>query len=140
MDVRVPGPEYLDICRKGVTLTSLPIGSERKELLSGLRFCLLGHLGTVKKQAMTHGIVKELILDLLGLIRDNDQSETLLRTHSQLPNCFVIVKDEKDLIFATGSTDEISFFNSQARNKREKKNESQYSDIAKRFGAGGSNF
>ena len=36
----------------------------------------------------------------------HDQADTLMKTHSRLPNCFVLVKDEEDLVIATGSVQE----------------------------------
>ena len=69
-----------------------------------------------------------------------------MNTHSHLPNCFVIVKDEKDLIVGTGSTNEIKDLKPKQRRRsssstRDGGNEpSQHSNVAKRFAAGGFKF
>ena len=145
MGIKVPGPEYLEICRKEITFPRIEIGSERN-VLGGLRFCLLGRLGTWKKQTLTHDNVKQMIENMGGMVLDNDRADVLMNTHSQLPNCFVIVKDEKDLIMGTGSTEEINDLKSKPRRRgssatRGSENEpSQYSNIAKRFAAGGFKF
>ena len=53
MDIHVPGPEYLDFCRKEPPITAIAIGCQDNPL-SGLRFCLLGRLSTWKKHTLTH--------------------------------------------------------------------------------------
>ena len=80
------------------------------------------------------------------MVLDNDGAAVLMSTHSQLPNCFVIVKDEKDLIIGTGSTDEINDLRSKPRRRSDSASRdsnskpSQYSIIAKRFAVGGFKF
>ena len=72
-----------------------------------------------------------------GIVLDNDRAGVLMNTHSQLPNCFDIVKDEKDLIIGTGLTDEIKYLKPKPRGRsssstRDGENEpSQHSVVAK---------
>ena len=140
--IQVPGPEYLEICRKEITIPKLAIGA-KKNVLAGLRFCLLGRLGTWKRQTLTHDNVKQMVENMGGIVFDNDRAGVLMNTHSHLPNCFVIVKDEKDLIIGTGSTNEIKDLKPKQRRRsssstRDGENEpSQHSNVAKRFAAGG---
>ena len=80
-----------------------------------------------------------------GNVLENEQADVLMSTHSQLPNCFVLVKNEKDLILGTGSTEKINDMKKPRKRgasaTREGENEpSQYSKIAKRFAAGGFKF
>ena len=144
MGIDVPGPEYLNICRKEPHGTTIAIGFQENPL-SGLRFCLLGRLGTWKKHNLTHDMVKQLIINMGGTVLENEQADVLMSTHSQLPNCFVLANDEKDLILGTGSKEEISDMKKPRKRgtsaTREGRNEtSQYSKIAKRFAAGGFKF
>ena len=87
-----------------------------------------------------------MVENLGGIVFDNDRAGVLMNTHSHLPNCFVIVKDEKDLIIGTGSTDEIKDLKPKSRRRsssstRDGENEpSQHSNVAKRFAAGGFKF
>ena len=144
MGIDVPGPEYLDICRKEPPVTTIAIECQENPL-SGLRFCLLCRLGTWKKHTLTYDMVKQLIINMGGTVLENEQADVLMSTHSQLPNCFVLVKDEKDLILGTGSTEEINDMKKPRKRgssaTQEGGNEpSQYSKIAKEFAAGGFKF
>ena len=137
-DIDVPGPEYLDICRKEPPLTAIAIGCQENSL-SGLRFSLLGRLGSWNKHILTHDMVKNLIINLGGTFLENEQADVLMSTHSQLPNCFVL-KDEKDLILC--STEEINDMKKPKKRESSATREfgiepSQYSKIAKLFAAGG---
>ena len=104
-----------------------------------------------------------------GIFIEHDQADTLMKTHSRLPNCFVLVKDEEDLVIATGSVQEIeelkkkrplakkikrsksSLSTSQSSDSdsqypssqftaRQKKETAQYSQIAQKFAQGGLTF
>ena len=145
MNVQFPGPEYLEICPKEITIPKVAIGT-KQNVLAGLSFCLLGRLGTWKRQTLTHDNVKQMIEDMGGIVLDNDRAGVLMSTHSHLTNWFVIVKDEKDLIIGTGSTNEIKDLKPKRRRRspsstRDGENEpSQHSIVAKRFAAGGFKF
>ena len=102
-------------------------------------------LGYLEKHTLTHDMVKQLIINMRGTVLENEQDDVLMSTHSQLPNCFVLVKNEKDLILGTGFTEEINDMKKPGKRgasaTREGGNEpSQYSKIAKRFAAGGFKF
>ena len=145
LNIQVPGPEYLEICRKEITVSKLAIGA-KQNVLAGMRFCLPGRLGTWKRQTLTHGNVKQLVEKMGGIVLDNVRAGLLMNTHSHLPNCFVIVKDEKDLIIVAGSTNQINVLKQKSRRRsssstRDGENEpSQHSIVAKRFAAGGFKF
>ena len=81
-----------------------------------------------------------------GNVFDNDRAGVLMNTHSDLPNCFVFVKHEKDLIIGIRSIDEKNAFKSKPGRQssplaRDGENEpSQLSNVAKRFAAGSFEF
>ena len=52
-----------------------------------------------------------------GIVIDNDRTGVLINTLSQLPNCFVFVKFEKDLVIGTGVTDELNDLKSKTRQR-----------------------
>ena len=142
--MEVSGPEYLEYCRREPPLTAIAIGSQENPI-SGLRFCLLGRLGAWKKQTLTHEMVEQIIIKMGRTVLENDQANVLMSTHSQLPNCFVLVKDEKDLIIGTGSTEEINVLRTPRNRGSSATREgaiepSHYSKIAKRLAAGGFKF
>ena len=105
MDIDVPGPEYHDICREEPPLTAIAIGCQENPS-SGLILCLLGHLGTLEKTYSNtwHG---EILDYQYG--RNCSRKWTSWRVDEHpftVLNCFVVVKDEKDLIL--DSTEEIN--------------------------------
>ena len=103
---------YLDICRVPLTLPRLAVGEKRefRDLLRGLRFLIAGcftkfTIGPKKK--LTQGILKDYILDMGGVVYDKEKAETLMRSHSNILNFYVVIKDEEDLVNATGDTQQI---------------------------------
>ena len=94
MNIQVPVPEYHKICRKEIIIPKLAIGA-KENVLAGMRFCLFGPLGIWKSQTLTHYNVKQMVENMGWIVLDNDRAGVLMNTNSQLPNCFVIVKDEK---------------------------------------------
>ena len=89
-------------------------------------------------------MVKYLIISMEGTVLENEQADVLMSTHSQLPKCFVLVKDEKDLILGTGSTEEINDMKKPKKrvisNTEGGIESSQYSKKARWLAAGGFNF
>ena len=168
LNAKYPGPTYLEICKTPISSTSLAIGKSRPEsqLLSGMRFTSIGRLGVVDGLSLTKDILIKLINEMGGIFIEHDQADTLMKTHSRLPNCFVLVKDEEDLVIATGSVQEVEELKKKKpkkgnRNKsrhstssdsdsqypsssqftaRQKKETAQYSQIAQKFAQGGLTF
>ena len=145
MNIQVPGPEYLEICCKELTIPKLAIRA-KQNVLDGIRFCLLGRLGTWKIQTLTHDNVKQMVENMGGIVFDNDRNGVLMNTHSHLPDCFVIVKDENDLNIRTEATEEPKDLKPKPRRRsssstRDGENEpSQHSIVAKQFAAVGFKF
>ena len=145
MKIQVSGSECLEMWRKEITIPKLAFGVMQNDL-AGLRICLLGCLGTWKRQNLTHDNVKQMIKNMGQIVFDNDRAGVLMNTHSHLLNCFVIVKDEKDLIIDTGSTDEINDLipkpsrRSSSSTRGGENEPSKHSIVAKRFAAGGFKF
>ena len=98
-----------------------------------------------KKQTLTHEIVKQMIIKMGGTVLENEKANVLMSTHSQLPNCFVLVQDEKDLIIGTVSTEELNVvqkprYRGSSTTRDGAIKPSQYSKIAKQLAAGGFKF
>ena len=98
LDAKYPGPTYLEICKTPISSTSLAIGKSHpdSQLLSGMRFTSIGRLGVVDGISLTKDVLIKLINEMGGIFTEHDQAATLMKTHSRLPNCFVLVKDEED--------------------------------------------
>ena len=166
LDAKYPGPTYLEICKTPISSTSLAIGKSHpdSQLLSGMRFTSIGRLGVVDGISLTKDVLIKLINEMGGIFIEHDQADTLMKTHSRLPNCFVLVKDEEDLVIATGSVQEIeelkkkmppakklklstsqssdsdSQYPSSQLTAKQKKETAQYSQIAQKFAQGGLTF
>ena len=171
LDAKYPGPTYLEICKTPISSTSLAIGKSHpdSQLLSGMRFTSIGRLGVVDGISLTKDVLNKLINEMGDIFIEHNQADTLMKTHSRLPNCFVLVKDEEDLVIATGSVQEIedlkkkrqpakknrrskpSLSTSQSSDSdsqypsskftaRQKKETAQYSQIAQKFAKGGLTF
>ena len=72
-----------------------------------MRFTSTGRLGIVDGVLLTKVILIKLINEMGGIFIEQDHADTLMKTHSRLPNCFVLVKDKKDLVNATGYLQEV---------------------------------
>ena len=129
-----------------------------------MRFTSIGRLGVVVGISLTKDVLIKLINEMGGIFIEHDQADTLMKTHSQLPNCFVLVKDAEDLVIATGSVQEIeelkkkmppakklrlstsqssdldSQYPSSQLTAKQKKETAQYSQIAQKFPQGGLTF
>ena len=76
---------------------------------------------------------------------ENEPADVLMSTHSQLPSCFVLAKDEKDLVLGTGSTEETNDMKKPRKRGSSATREvgiepSLYSKVANPFAAWGFNF
>ena len=169
LDAKYPGPTYLEFSKTPISSTSLAIGKLHPEsqLLRGMRFTSIGKLGVTDGISLTKDVLIKLINEVGGIFIEHDQADTLRKTRSRLPNCFVLVKDKEDLIFATGSLQEVEELKKKMpektnRNKsrhstsqspdsdsqypssqftaRQKKETAQYSQIAQKFAQGGLTF
>ena len=106
LGAKYPGPTYLENCKIPISSTSLAIGKSHPEsqLLSGVGCTSIGRLGVVD------GVSKDILIKFInkmgGIFIEHDHAHTLMKTHSRLSNCFFLVKDEEDLVIATGSVQE----------------------------------
>ena len=51
-------------------------------------------------------MVEKWIHDLGGTVLTKNNAQTILRGHSKTPNCFVLLKDDKDLVKGTMTVEE----------------------------------
>ena len=85
---------YNDICLQPVSCASIAVGEtrDRKYRFLGLYFFVVGHFGSMKNEDIQNAIT-----DMSGTVCTKPSAETLLLSHSTCPNCFVVMKDEKEL-------------------------------------------
>lgn len=98
----IPDPSpYLEVCKLTIPIPSIAVGANRplRHRLDGLRFVVCGNFS--KTEPGTQGVVSTWIRELGGKVLENDTALRLVRLRSKTPNCFVIVKNDKDLIKAT---------------------------------------
>ena len=114
-------------------------------LLQGLRFCVVGKFSipiqgniqgpktpitpkTPKTQnpkpktpkhpgppTINQPEMKQIISELGGTVLDSEQAKTLISSHSSLPNCFVVLKDNEDLLLSTGNDEDVAFLRQKGR-------------------------
>ena len=112
-----PIPLYLQVCQKSLEFLKFAVGEKRPSspLLSGLRFYVLGTFGCTaaavagkkaKPSLAPKAMVKKWIHDLGGTVLTKDNAQTILRGHSKTPNCFLLLKDDKDLVKGTMTAEE----------------------------------
>ena len=91
---------YLDICRTPMALPCLAVGEKREfcDLLRGLRFTIVDRF----KRGLTQDFLKDRISEMGGVVYEKGNAENIMESHSNILNFYVIVKDEEDLINATG--------------------------------------
>ena len=96
---------YLDICRTPLTLPCLAVGEKRTfcDLLRGLRFTIVGRF----KRGLTQDFLKDRIFEMEGVVYEKENAENIMKSHSNILNIYVIVKDERDLINATGDKHQL---------------------------------
>lgn len=97
-DCSTPAISYSDIVGKVPPAPKLDLGAEREKrsLLLGMRFLVLGHfVNTTQKK------LEASIKSLGGQIMSMDSALLLLRKHSCTPHCYVVLQDDKVLQQAT---------------------------------------
>ena len=85
---------YNDICLQPVSCASIAVGEthNKKHRFLGLYFFVVGNFGSMKNEAIQNAIT-----EMGGTVCTKASAETLLFLHSTCPNCFVVMKDEKEL-------------------------------------------
>ena len=96
---------YLDLCRTPLALPCLAVGETREfgDLLRGLRFTIVGRF----KRGLTQDFLKDRISEMGGVVYEKENAENIMKSHSNILNFYVIVKDEEDLINATGDKHQL---------------------------------
>ena len=95
--------------KKNLEFPKVAVGEKRPSslMLSGLRFYVLGTFGftaaavagkKAKPNLAPQAMVEKWIHDLGGTVLTKDNAQTILRRHSKTPNCFLLLKDDKDLV------------------------------------------
>ena len=94
---------YNDICLQPVSCASIAVGETRnkKNRFLGLYFFVVGNFGSKKNED-----VQNAITEMGGTVCTKASAETLLFSHSTCPNCFVVMKDEKELRKSTDTLKE----------------------------------
>lgn len=116
-DIQDNNNSFNKICAKKVEEPTLAIGlrKEKNTLFMGLRFYVHGSFGGITSsdgKKITNEILSSFIVDFGGMSLQKSSLETLLARHSDLPHCYVVVKDATELQLATGSqTDQSSVEN-----------------------------
>ena len=84
-------------------------------LLFDLRFYMLGTFGRrasavagkrTEPNLARQAVVEKWTHDLGGTVLTKDNAQTILRCHSDTPNCFVLLKNEKGLVKGTLTVEE----------------------------------
>ena len=100
-------PPYLKICQKSLVFPKLAVGEKRQSslLLSRLQFYVLGTFGCTaaavagkktKPNLAPQAMVEKWIHDSGGTVLPKDNAQTILRGRSRTPNCFLLLKDDKN--------------------------------------------
>ena len=91
---------YLDICRGLLAVPCLAVGETREfcDLLRGSRFTIVGRF----KRGLTQDFLKDRISEMGGVVYEKENAKNLMKSHSNILNFHVIVKDEENLNNATG--------------------------------------
>ena len=106
-----PIPSCLQKCQKNLEFPKVAVAVKRpfSLLLSGLQFYMLGTFGytaaaVAGKKAKSDLAPQAMVKKWEVLTKDNAQ--TILRGHFKTPNCFLLLKDDKDLVEGTMTVDE----------------------------------
>ena len=59
-----------------------------------------------KPNLAPQAMVKKWIFDLVGTVLTKDNVQTIRRRHSETPNCFLLLKADKDLVKGTMAIEE----------------------------------
>ena len=112
-----PIPSYIEICQKILEFHKIAVGGKSLSslLLSGLRFFVLGTFGCTaeavagkkaKRNLAPQTMVEKWIHGFGGTVLTKDNAQTILRGHSKTSNCFLLLKDDKDLVKGTMTVEE----------------------------------
>ena len=85
---------YNDICLQPVSCSSIAVGETRnkKHRFLGLYYFVVGNFGSMKNEDTQNAIT-----EMGKTVCTKASAETLLFSHSTCSNCFVVMKDEKEL-------------------------------------------
>lgn len=110
-------PTYLDICQKNCHPPIIAVGDKRKLPFIGLRFYVIGTFGGTQaaRQGKLHTpvlqpqpMVEHWISTLGGEVYTRDAFLTLFHSYSRTPNCFIVLKDDTELLKATMTAEELA--------------------------------
>ena len=107
VEATVPGPKFEETCDEKIIHPQIPIGARKttETLLEGLRFHVVGNFSLTMpgySMKINQSEIIDLITEMGGTVLKKDAAMTLINSHSSLPNCFVILKDKRDLLRSTG--------------------------------------
>lgn len=96
---------YLDVCQAELPMPEVCVGDERPQdlLLAGLQFLVLGYFPT----PTTNQSVEDDIKSLGGKVLSKSSAEVIMRRHSTLTQCFIVLRDGKDLLQGTSTKEEL---------------------------------
>ena len=96
---------YLDICRAPLAVLCLAVGETREfcDLLRGLRFTMVDRF----KRGLTQDFLEDKNSEMGGVVYEKENAENLMKSLSNILNFYVIVKDEENLINATGEKHQL---------------------------------
>ena len=102
---------YLQISQKSLEFPKIAVGEKRPSslLLSGLRFYVLGTFGCLAAAVAGKKTISNLEWwknDIGGTVLTKDNAQTILQGHSKTPNCFLLLKDDRDLVKGTMTVEE----------------------------------
>ena len=107
VEATVPGPKFEETCDEKIIHPKIPVGARKttETLLEGLRFHVVGNFSLTMpgySMKINQSEIIDLITEMGGTVLKKDAAMTLINSHSSLPNCFVILKDKRDLLRSTG--------------------------------------
>ena len=97
---------FTNIIQTNLDFPKVAVGEKRPSnlLLSGLRFDVLGTFGCTAAGVAGKRAKLNLVSQAIVLTKDNTQ--TILREHFKTPNCFLLLKDDIDLVKGTVTAEE----------------------------------
>jgi hypothetical protein len=95
--------KYLSLCRRFLPDPSIPVGEKSKLPLIGMNFVLIGTFKGKGDPAdnPTSAILQSWITELGGWVLDRQKSSRILQSHVRTPHCYVIIKNDEELIRGT---------------------------------------
>lgn len=95
---------YSDIVCKPIPEINMDIGAvrEKRSLLLGMRFTILGNFSTARQSQIAASIKS-----LGGHVHTFEFAANLMKKHSELPFCYVLLRDDKVLRQATDKTSSL---------------------------------